>query len=198
MKKLLKNLRTQKSCGPDGVHPYILHHLADTMSIPLTIIFKLSLQTRKVPSIWKQGVVSALFKKGKKCLASNYRAITLTSIVCKILEKIIVTSIQKHLKINLLEDLHQHGFTINKSTITNLLEALNIWSEALSPGVPKPSAPLRAYLWSGSSFLRPFWVCGPVPEAGSENRVPKPSAGPPTKVWAPTPVTGTYGNNRNF
>ena len=136
VKKLLKNLRTQKSCGPDGVHPYILHHLADTMSIPLTIIFKLSLQTRKVPSIWKQGVVSALFKKGKKCLASNYRAITLTSIVCKILEKIIVTSIQKHLKINLLEDLHQHGFTINKSTITNLLEALNIWSEALSHGLP--------------------------------------------------------------
>ena len=51
--------------------------------------------------------------------------------------------------------------------------------EALSPGVPKSSAPLRDYLWSEVSFLRPFWICGPVPEAGSENRVPKPSAGLP-------------------
>ena len=56
------------------------------------------------------------------------------------------------------------------------------WCEALSPGVPKSSAPLRDYLWSEVSFLRPFWICGPVPEAGSENRVPKPSAGLPTKV----------------
>ena len=136
VKKLLKNLRTQKSCGPDDVHPYLLHHLADTMSIPLTLIYNISLRTSKVPTIWKEGVVSALFKKGKKSLPSNYRAITLTSIVCKILEKIIVTLIQKHLKTNLLEDLHQHGFTISKSTITNLLEALNIWSEALSHGLP--------------------------------------------------------------
>ena len=136
VKKLLKKLRTQKSSGPDDVHPYLLNHLADTMSIPLTIIYNISLQTRKVPSIWKQGVVSALFKKGKKSLPSNYRAITLTSIVCKTLEKIIVNHIQKHLRTNLLEDLHQHGFTINKSTITNLIEALNVWTEALSHGLP--------------------------------------------------------------
>ena len=45
--------------------------------------------------------------------------------------------------------------------------------------------------------MRPFWICGPVPEAGSENRVPKPSAGLPTKVWAQTPVTGTHGNSRD-
>ena len=44
--------------------------------------------------------------------------------------------IQKHLKSNLLEDLHQHGFTVSKSTITNLIEALNIWTEALSHGLP--------------------------------------------------------------
>ena len=98
VKKLLKKLRTQKSCGPDGVHPYLLHHLAETMSFPLSIIYNISLNTRKVPTIWKEGVVSALFKKGKKSLPSNYRAITLTSIICKILEKIIVILIQKHLK----------------------------------------------------------------------------------------------------
>ena len=135
VKKLLKGLRTQKSPGPDDVHPYLLKHLADSLAVPLTIIYNITIQTGKVPSIWKQGVVSALFKKGMKCLPSNYRPITLTSIVCKVLEKIIVKLIQKHLKSNLLEDLHQHGFTVNKSTITNLIEALNIWTEALSHGL---------------------------------------------------------------
>ena len=136
VKKLLKGLRTQKSCGPDDVHPYLLKNLADTMSIPLTLIYNISIQTGSVPMIWKEGIVSALYKKGKKCLPSNYRPITLTSVVCKILEKLIVKMIQKHLKSNLLEDLHQHGFTVSKSTITNLIEALNIWTEALSHGLP--------------------------------------------------------------
>ena len=71
------------------------------------------------------------------------------------------------------------------------------WCEALSPGVPKPSAALRDYLWSEVSFLRPFWISRSVPEAGFGNRVPKPSAGPPKKVWAPTPATGTNGNSRD-
>ena len=71
------------------------------------------------------------------------------------------------------------------------------WCEALSPGVPKPSAALRANLWSEVSFLHPFWISRSVPEAGSGNRVPKPSAGPPKKVWAPTPATGTNGNSRH-
>ena len=135
VQKLLKGLRTQKSCGPDGVHPYLLKNPSDLMAIPLTLIYNLTIQSGKIPEIWKQGIVSALFKKGKRCLPSNYRPITLTSVTCKVLEKIIVKMIQKHLRSNLLEDLHQHGFTINKSTITNLIEALNVWTEALSHGL---------------------------------------------------------------
>ena len=135
-KKLLK-LRTDKSCGLDGVHPLLLNRLADTMSHPLAIIYNTSLRTGRVPQAWKDGVVTAIFKnKGKRSSAANYRAITLTSIVCKILEKIIVELIEAHLKENHLKTSKQHGFTPKKSTTTNLIEALNIWSEALSHGLP--------------------------------------------------------------
>ena len=41
-----------------------------------------------------------------------------------------------HLIANNLEDLHQHGFTHGRSTVTNLIQALNIWTEALSHGIP--------------------------------------------------------------
>ena len=136
VKKKLKSLRTDKSCGPDEVHPYLLKALADTMVKPLTKIYNISLQTGVVPAIWKEGVVTALFKKGSKQSPANYRPITLTSIICKILEKLIIEKLQKHLKANNLEKKQQHGFTPKKSTTTNLLEALNIWSEALSHGLP--------------------------------------------------------------
>ena len=137
VKKKLSKLRTDKSCGLDGVHPLLLNKLADSMSSPLSIIYNLSLTTGKVPQIWKEGVVTAIFKnKGKRSHASNYRAITLTSIVCKILEKIIVELLEAHLRRNLLKTAKQHGFTPKKSTTTNLIEALNIWSEALSHNLP--------------------------------------------------------------
>ena len=136
VKKKLTKLRTDKSCGPDEVHPLLLNNLADLMSIPLTIIFNASIQYGQVPKIWKKGIVTAIFKKGKKNLASNYRGITLTSVVCKILEKIIVEKIVKHLKTNHLDDKNQHGFTPKKSTVTNLIEVLNIWTESVSHGIP--------------------------------------------------------------
>ena len=136
VKKMLKALRTQKSCGPDKVHPYLLKNLSEEMSIPLTIIFNISLSTGEVPRIWKEGIVTALFKKGNKALPSNYRPITLTSVVCKLLEKLITQKIHQHLIANNLENKYQHGFTPKKSTVTNLIEALNIWTEALSHGLP--------------------------------------------------------------
>ena len=136
VKQKLKELRVDKSPGPDKVHPYILKNLADTISKPLTLIYNKSLQEETLPDIWKVGNITALFKKGNKMLPQNYRPISLTAIVCKVLESIITTYIIKHLEQNNLYDIHQHGFTHGKSTVTNLLQALNIWSEALSHGIP--------------------------------------------------------------
>ena len=136
VKKKLGKLRTDKSCGPDGVHPLILKKLSDTLAGPLCIIFNTSLRSGAVPTIWKEGIVTAIYKKGKKSLASNYRPITLTSVVCKILEDFITNFITSHLIRNNRTDKGQHGFTIKKSTVTNLIEALNIWTEALSHHLP--------------------------------------------------------------
>ena len=52
----------------------------------LQVIFQQSLDTGVVPSDWKQANVVAVYKKGDKNTAANYRPVSLTSISCKTLE----------------------------------------------------------------------------------------------------------------
>ena len=134
--KALKNLQTNKSPGIDQVHPRVLKELADTLAHPLTLIFRTSIETSELPRNWLDAVITPIFKKGNKTLPENYRPVSLTSLLCKILERLVVTQLIKHLKANELACLQQHGFVKNKSVTTNLLEALNIWTEALFHNIP--------------------------------------------------------------
>ena len=136
VKKKLKDLRVDKSPGPDNVHPFILKNLSCLLAKPLQIIYQQSLKTRSLPVIWKEGIVTPLYKKDSKILPENYRPVSLTSIVCKTQESIIVDHIMDHILLNNLRDINQHGFTPKRSTVTNLSQALNIWIDALAHGFP--------------------------------------------------------------
>ena len=52
------------------------------------------------------------------------------------MERFIVDQIIHHIKANHLDCPEQHGFKSGRSTVTNLLEALNVWTEALMHGLP--------------------------------------------------------------
>jgi hypothetical protein len=81
--KLLQILDVNKSCGPDGLHPNMLKELSATISKPITIIFNSSMCQGSVPQLWKEGNITALFKKGDKAEPGNNRPVSLTSVVCK-------------------------------------------------------------------------------------------------------------------
>lgn len=98
--KFLQTLKTDKSPGPDSLHPRLLKELSASIVNPLCTIFNQSLNNRKVPKLWKNALISAIFKKGNKSQAKNYRPVSLTSIVCKIMEKIIREHIIEHMKVN--------------------------------------------------------------------------------------------------
>ena len=134
--KKLKNLRTDKACGSDSIHPYILKNYAEFIVAPLTIIFNKSLETGELPKIWKSALITPLYKKGPKHKPENYRPISLTSVPCKIMESIFIDHIVDHIQTNNLSNPYQHGFTKKRSPETNLLQALNIWTDALSHQIP--------------------------------------------------------------
>ena len=74
-----------------------------------------------IPEDWKIANVIPIFKKGDRDKCGNYRPVSLTSIVCKILESILRDRINNHLmKHDLIAD-SQHGFSSGLSCQTNLL-----------------------------------------------------------------------------
>ena len=82
----------------------------------------------------KKAKVSAIFKKAEKKNPGNYRPISLTSVPCKLLEKIIRDKIVKHMIDNDLFSKAQHGFIKGKSCVTQLLEFLEDITQAIDNG----------------------------------------------------------------
>ncbi|MCG7878314.1 MAG: reverse transcriptase family protein, partial [Candidatus Thiodiazotropha endolucinida] len=110
-----------KAAGPDQLKPLVLQRLRDVIAPILQVIFQKSLDTGRVPKDWTTAYVCPLFKKGDTSLASNYRPISLTSILCKVLEHIVTTNVVSHMdQHNLLYDL-QHGFRTKRSCETQLV-----------------------------------------------------------------------------
>ena len=78
--------------------------------------------------------ISTLFKKGSRNLPANYRPTGLTCILCKIMEKYIITKVMHHLQVdNLLSGKH-FGFIIGKSTTLQLLNYLEKCADIISRG----------------------------------------------------------------
>ncbi len=110
-----------KSSGPNELHPKILKILAPFIAKPLAHLFNLSLVTGKVPNVWRTATVCPIFKKGSREIPGNYRPVSLTSFVCKMLESILKQSIMHHLQRTEAIPKSQHGFLPKKSCLTNLL-----------------------------------------------------------------------------
>ena len=131
VKERLEKLNVNKSCGPDNIHPFVLQATAGASSVPLQIIFSKSLSSGECPSDWRSANVTPIYKKGSRTDPSNYRPVSLTSQVCKVLESIVRKHIIKHLADNNILSDKQHGFREGRSCLTNLLETLETWTEVL-------------------------------------------------------------------
>ena len=77
---LLVNIDSNKSPGPDRIHPRVLKECAEVLKMPLFLLFRKSLDSGEIPQAWKNGYVTPVYKKGSRTLASNYRPISLTSV----------------------------------------------------------------------------------------------------------------------
>ena len=64
----MKSIMTNKSPGPDGLHPRVLKELIGKIEVALLNICNKSLDEAKLPEDWKKGNITPIFKKGDKHL----------------------------------------------------------------------------------------------------------------------------------
>ncbi|BHF60612.1 hypothetical protein SprV_0100357700 [Sparganum proliferum] len=131
--ELLK-LKESKSPGPDEIPAKILKELAGELSKSLSMLFHTSFETGYLPPDWKSAWITPLYKGGSRVSANNYRPVSLTSICCKIMEKIIKQQLMQFLEQNQLLSDSQHGFRKSRSCVTNLLYCLELWTRAVDRG----------------------------------------------------------------
>ena len=131
----IKKMKDNKSPGVDGIPPKLLKEIVQQISTPLAKLFNLSLEGI-IPSEWKEANITPLFKKGSRNKPENYRPVSLTSVVCKLLETLnrdhMVEFLIKHKSINT----SQHWFLKARSCLTNLLcfvEEITKWVDDGSP-----------------------------------------------------------------
>ena len=105
---------------------------SQVFSNPVTsLIFSKSLRDGILPTMWKKATVTAIHKKGDRNLCNNYRSVSLTSMIIKMLETIIKGKLIQCFKSKNLLSICQHGFCSSHSCVTPLLQAVNDWSLGL-------------------------------------------------------------------
>lgn len=130
--KALEAIDTSKACGPDQIPGRLLKECANEIAPSLTHLINLSLRLGHVPREWKCANVVPVFKKGNKEDVTNYRPISLLSLVDKIVERCVFDKFFPFLADRIYH--LQHGFMKGRSTVTQLLEIVHILTQAIDQG----------------------------------------------------------------
>ena len=170
---VIKELSCNSAAGLDGVPVSLLKNSSVELAKPLNILFNHSINTGQVPSAWKEAAVVPIYKGGDRSLAKNYRPISLTSAMMKLLERLIRKQLVNFLSVHNLFNPNQHGFRHGRSCLSALLDVYDNMMTSLSNN-PKSSVDM-IYLDYAKAFdkvdhgvllnkLKTFGICGKLGE----------------------------------
>ena len=87
--EVIKELCSNSAGGPDDIHTSLLINCTDETAPIFKIVFSHSLSSSPIPTSFKETVIIPVFKAGDKSLPSNYRPLSLISVLSKVIEKLI-------------------------------------------------------------------------------------------------------------
>lgn len=123
VKDALTHFKNSKAIGPDQIPIIFWKTLSDVLVRGLTYIFNLMLSENFIPttSIWKNLIIQLFKTKNSKYAPSNYRPISITCSLGRILEKVVYYHLL-HYIIPLISPT-QHGFCKTRLSVTNLMSS---------------------------------------------------------------------------
>ena len=168
VRKLIKTLKVNTASGHDGIDASILKLSVDIITPTLTVLINRSITSSIFPSSWKLSRTIPIYKKGSKSSVDSFRPISCLSIVAKILELCIKNQIVDFFERNKLFPSGQHGFRKNRSTVSALISAQNIWKKALDK--KKFAGALSFDLTSAFDAIDPNILCDKLKIYGFKER----------------------------
>jgi hypothetical protein len=132
---VLSALDSSSSMGPDSIHPCLLKSCAAALTYPLWLVFTRSLSDGMLPVAWKQSHVVPMYKSKSRYDPLNYRPISLTSVCCKTMERIVASHLMSFLEGEGILSENQFGFRRHRSTEDQLLLTYGDVSEWLDQGL---------------------------------------------------------------
>ena len=119
VRRAIKKCRNSKAFGPDKLSIFHLKHLGPRAIEYITALFYLSITTRHIPAIWKYSLIIPIPKPVKDTsVGTSYRPISLLCPGPKVLESLILPTINKYLQ----PAPDQHGFRPDQSTTSALVQ----------------------------------------------------------------------------
>ena len=122
IKKEIRTLKRRTAFGLDGISASMLLESRGIMIERLRDLFQHSYNIGRIPMLWTCSSISPIYKKGKRDDPKNYRPIAIASNLLKIMEKCIMTCVNRHLKKYGLWCDHQHAYRSQRSTAGNLID----------------------------------------------------------------------------
>ena len=117
---VIKELSYNSAAGPDSVPVALRKNASAELAKPLNILFNHSINMGHVPSAWKEAAVVPFYIGRDRSLAKNYRPISLTSTIMKVLERIIRKQLVDFLSDHNYFNPNQHGFRHGRSCLSAL------------------------------------------------------------------------------
>jgi hypothetical protein len=131
---LIRALDSSKANGPDGISIQLLKSTATSISDALSRLFNTSFRRGIVPTQWKEANITPVYKKGDKQVVSNYRPISLLSVVGKLQERIVFKVLYRFLREQNLLTWRNSGFKPKYSAMNQLIMVTQKIYDALENG----------------------------------------------------------------
>ena len=127
-----------------------MQQCSKSLAHPLQLLYKTSLKTGEIPTALKRAIIAQIYKGGSRNLPKNYRPVSPTSHLIKILEKILAKNIHQFLETHQKMNPKQHGFRSGRSCLSELLEHHNKILEELE----KSNNVDVIYLYFAKAFVK--------------------------------------------
>jgi hypothetical protein len=134
IRKRLAAICKNKSVGPDGISGEILKLGGEAMIAYLARLMDVTVNNAAIPSDWRTAIAVPIYKEGDQSLVSNYRPVSLTSVVCKKMEHVIASYLRKIWDKNDWLFDGQHGFRPGYSCESQVIRVYQDIADSLDNG----------------------------------------------------------------